>query len=165
MDRKRFLQKSAILGAGLSLNSFKLDNSSLNLTNLVIYKNYLRGCEYYWDNLSKIEINNDLNPSLKRELENKYDKFAIAVYLQGLKVGYIAAFENVVIAKMIDQGVKITPKIFIDEAFINEKNYYISDYLIVQLHTELLTTSENILNNRLDNQCTDDAKDSYRRNI
>jgi hypothetical protein len=161
MKRKDFLKKSVIVGAGLGLSSFQ-QGDEYNLKQVIIYKNYLRGCEYYRENLATINLADDLKPTLVREPENRHDKFAIAVYLQGKKVGYIAAYENVVIAKMLDQGVKIVPTIFIHEDFKNENIYYISNYLTIQLHTELLTANSDVPKNNLDDQCADDVADRYR---
>ncbi len=39
---------------------------------------------------------------LKREPENKHDEFAIAVYLNSIKLGYLPAESNEILAKLID---------------------------------------------------------------
>ena len=49
----------------------------------------------------------DLLPALVREPRNKYDVNAIAVYLDGTKVGHIPAPQAKILAPMLDAGRKV----------------------------------------------------------
>ena len=49
----------------------------------------------------------DLPPALVREPDNKYDKNAIAVYLDDTKVGHIPAPQAKILAPMLDAGRKV----------------------------------------------------------
>lgn len=164
MERKDFIKAGILTGAGLSIakmiNASERDNLSMNP--ICIYDNYLKGTMYYQKALQKIDFSEPLSPKLEREPNNKYDHFAIAVHVQDRKIGYLPAYENVVIAKMLDAGVEIQVIINIDQFKEIKNNDYIRDSIYVQLYTELLTSSDNILHKDLDNRA-DDVNDEYRQ--
>lgn len=56
--------------------------------------------------LTEIEskLNNEVKLELKREPKNKYDAFAIPLYFQDKKVGYIPKDKNETIARLLDAG-------------------------------------------------------------
>jgi HIRAN domain len=56
--------------------------------------------------LEKIEnqLKAQVKLSLKREAKNEYDEFAIALYFEKEKTGYIPKTKNEVIARMMDAG-------------------------------------------------------------
>jgi hypothetical protein len=59
----------------------------------------------YWDGciaLSELKIGSSLR--LERELENRFDPYAVAIYFDDQKLGYIPRGENEMIAKFLDLG-------------------------------------------------------------
>lgn len=165
MERKDFIKAGILTGAGLSIAKLisASESDSLNMKPICIYDNYLKGTMYYQKAIQKIDFSASLAPKLVREPENKYDHFAIAVYVQDMKIGYLPAYENVVIAKMLDAGVEIQVFINIDQLEKIQKNDYIRDSIYVQLYTELLTSRDNMLQKDLDNNRSDDVNDRYRQ--
>lgn len=163
MKRNQFIRAGILTGAGLTLSKMVIasEKGSLNMNPICIYDNYIKGTRYYQKAIEKIDFTAPISPILVREPNNKYDRFAIAIHVQGRKIGYLPAFENVVIAKMMDAGVEIQLVII----QVLEKNDYIRDCIYVQLYTELLTSSENILQKDLDSIRADDADDEYRQGI
>src|SRR5690606_17276404 len=72
---------------------------------ITIYDNYVRGTHFYRKDFKKLKLVVGQSLGLQREQNNKYDRFAIAVCTNNLKIGYIPAYENVVLANMMDKGV------------------------------------------------------------
>jgi hypothetical protein len=61
----------------------------------------------YIKNLSEIEkkLEKGQTLDLKREPDNKYDKFAVAIYnLQGERLGYVPRDKNETLARLMDAG-------------------------------------------------------------
>ena len=58
--------------------------------------------------LNEVEpnLNTEVKLDVKREKDNKYDEFAIALYFNKTKVGYIPRDKNEVIARLLDAGKK-----------------------------------------------------------
>ena len=52
--------------------------------------------------LSELKIGSSLR--LERELENRFDPYAVAIYFDDQKLGYIPRGENEMIAKFLDLG-------------------------------------------------------------
>ncbi|HPH22835.1 MAG TPA: HIRAN domain-containing protein [Chitinophagaceae bacterium] len=50
------------------------------------------------------QLNTQVKLSLKREPDNEYDDFAIALYFEKNKIGYIPKTSNEVIARLLDAG-------------------------------------------------------------
>lgn len=42
--------------------------------------------------------------TMKREPENKYDEFAIAIYFENIRIGYVPAELNLVCSRLMDAG-------------------------------------------------------------
>jgi hypothetical protein len=103
MKRSEFIQ-SIGLGTGgiiLPVNSFIQQQSTK------VYDNYVKGLTHYQFKRIESAIKEGDELILKREPTNLHDTFAIEVYFQQYKIGYIAAFENVVMANMMDCGVAL----------------------------------------------------------
>ena len=98
MKRSDFLQRMigvALLG--------KLPISELILKRKVYLLHcFVAGFRYYsgMDLLNEMEVNDFLE--LRREPNNKYDEFAIALYWQQEKIGFIPADSNETIARLLD---------------------------------------------------------------
>ena len=50
------------------------------------------------------ELNKKVKLTMKREADNKFDNFAIALWFQQTKVGYVPREKNEVIARLMDAG-------------------------------------------------------------
>jgi len=59
---------------------------------------------------------------LQRETTNKYDSYAIAVFCNKHKLGYIAAYENIALANMLDAHVNLSATIsYLNQAVENRE--------------------------------------------
>lgn len=104
MKRKDFLINLGLGAVGLTSLSF---GEAINRKQVKIYDNYLRGvfaCDY---SKVKFVLKKGDTVRLVREPNNNYDRFAIAVYYNKTMLGYIAAYENIVLANMLDSNVNL----------------------------------------------------------
>ena len=99
---------------------------------------------------------------LKREPENKYDRFAIKVLKEGRFLGYIAAYENIVMAMLMDQGVQLETSVSSVAENIDEKRY-LDKVFSVQVFTKLQVPYNYLETNDLRTKRADDAVDIYRK--
>ena len=83
--------------------------------------------------------------------------------MQAKKIGYIAAYENISIAKMLDAGIEIIPHVqreFLDDS----KNIdYFRPQIYIQLYTELVISKDQL--DVFDNGGirSDEHSDNYRK--
>lgn len=72
-----------------------------------IYHHYIRGLAYYdYQTVAeKIKLNDEF--ILKREPQNHVDKYAVEVYFNTYKLGYLPRYENKVIANLMDLGIEV----------------------------------------------------------
>lgn len=98
MKRLDFLKSAFSVIAGSSV--FGIDKLTSKSTKLITTN--IAGLQYYHgiENLSNFKINDKVQ--LKRESENIHDKYAIAVYWNNLKIGFIPRNNNKVLANLID---------------------------------------------------------------
>ncbi|WP_304067076.1 HIRAN domain-containing protein [Pedobacter glucosidilyticus] len=153
MDRNHFL-KSLGLGAG----GLILPNNNFINTKLVkIYDNYVRGLSHYDFRKAQKLIKDGDELKLLREPENIYDSFAIQVNSQEYRLGYIAAYENIILANMMDSGVNI-------KAYVSQKDLqrYPHESLAIEVFTELIIPNEKFIDNLLAQNRADDLADIYR---
>lgn len=108
MKRNEFLKSFGISALGLGTLSFK---DAIERKSVKIYDNYLRGTFAYDLKMVFNELKVGQKVLLIRELDNKYDKYAIGVFYKQQQLGYIAAYENIVLANMIDLEVSLTATI------------------------------------------------------
>lgn len=74
-------------------------------------RSFVKGLAYYDYPYTCRSLSNGDALSLKREVENKIDCFAVAVYFCGRKLGYWPFPENTALANLMDQQVKVKAKI------------------------------------------------------
>lgn len=74
---------------------------------------------------------------LERETDNQYDQFAIKVMRNGKFLGYIAAYENITLAMLMDQGVQLEASVSAVAEDIKEKKY-LDKVFSVQVFAKLL---------------------------
>lgn len=164
MDRATFL-KIMRAGAGSFLFSgldAKFESLRYDLKQVKIYDNYVRGVHFrksdFLDNLPKV---NDIL-QLERETDNKYDCFAIKVKRDGKFLGYIAAYENIVMAMLMDQGVQLDASVSNVAENIHKKKY-LDNVFSVQVFAKLLVPIRHLETNDLRTKRADDAVDFYRK--
>ena len=154
MNRSDFLKVF-----GLGTTGLIIPNTTWSQKPVKIYDNYIKGLTHYqFDTIRKqLAVGTELQ--LKRETTNKYDSFAIEVYFNQHKLGYLAAYENIAIANMLEQGV-----IFI--AFVSKitsKEDKIFDGLAIEVYTHIVIENKKIIETDLLEKRADDAHDQYRK--
>lgn len=153
MKRSEFL-KSFGLGAG----GLILPNAFIQTQTVKIYDNYVRGLHFYKyrEIESAIKAGDEL--LLKREPRNKYDCFAIQVNYEDVRLGYIAAYENIVLANMMDGGVPL-------KAYVSQKNPKTNNLfnaLAIEVFAEIVSPTAKLIEHLLAEKRADDAEDKYR---
>lgn len=100
MKRLDFLKNAFTVIAGGSV--FGIDKLTSKSTKLITTN--IAGLQYYHgiENLSNFKINDKVQ--LIREPENIHDKYAIAVYWNNLKIGFIPRNNNKVLANLMDNS-------------------------------------------------------------
>lgn len=154
MNRADFLKTLGLASSGLILPKNLLGRNLVK-----IYDNYLRGLPYYHYKTLKNQLSQGDSLQLLRELDNAYDAFAVAVYVGDYKLGYLPAFENIVIANMLDAQVALTAQVS-DHNPDNDPYQY--EVLAVEIFAELITPTPQLLT-ELQNARASDAEDIYRR--
>lgn len=154
MNRTDFL-KTLGLGAG---GAILPANPFISSRAVKIYDNYVRGLTHYHFPKVKNNIKDGDEIKLLREPENLYDRFAIQVNFNEHRLGYVAAYENIVLANMLDAGVKLT-------AYISQKNLkrHFTEWLAIEVFADLVTPSQKLIDSMLAENRADDATDIYRQ--
>lgn len=152
MNRAEFLKTLGLGVTGLVLPPSLVSNHAVK-----IYDNYLRGTAHYHAEklLSVIKEGDELQ--LKREPDNAYDSFAIAVYFQGYKLGYIPAYENIVLANMLDKGAHL-------HAFVSlcDADEGIYKAIALEVYADLIAPTQKLLS-AMENKRADELVDIYRQ--
>lgn len=101
------------------MNILDKDKELMPFSNIIyLYTLNIAGIRYYIDNDLSLEENEELR--LKRERENQYDKYAIAVYNSEKKIGYIPRRNNKVFARLMDGGKSILAKVKCADYYFDE---------------------------------------------
>ena len=111
LGRKEFLKTMGLGGVSLILPGMvpKPDLVSGIISQPIkIYDNYLRGVQYYELGKYLDELNVGDGVSFTRFPEHEYDRFAVGVTWQGHFLGYLPAYENIVLANLLDAGVRLS---------------------------------------------------------
>jgi hypothetical protein len=154
MTRTDFL-KTLGLGVG---GAILPDNPFISSRAVKIYDNYVRGLTHYHFAKVKNNIKDGDEITLLREPENLYDRFAIQVNFNEHRLGYVAAYENIVLANMLDAGVKLN-------AYVSQKNLklHFTEWLALEVFADLVTPSQKLIDSMLAENRADDATDIYRQ--
>ncbi len=152
MKRSYFLQSLGLGATGLILPKSLLTKSMIK-----IYDNYIRGMTHYDYKKVKNQISVGDKLQLVREKENMHDAFAVQVFYNNHKLGYLAAYENIVIANMLDAKVEL--KSYVSECDDN-RGYFKS--MSVEIFTELITPTPQLIS-ELQNKRADEVTDIYRK--
>lgn len=154
MNRSDFLKSLGLGAGGLVLPT----NSFLKSKKIKIYDNYVQGLNHYHFHKIRDIIKEGDEVQLKREPENLYDSFAIQVNKNDFRLGYLSAFENIVMANLMDSGAKLTA--FISQKDLKQKVYH---WLAVEVYAEIIIPSEKLINSVLLEQRASDVPDIYRK--
>lgn len=155
MNRSDFIKS---LGLGLSV--IIIPQTSFFQTKYVkIYDNYIRGTQYYQFDKIKNVLKEGDEVLLKRDRENLHDSFAIEAYFQNNKLGYIAAYENIVLANMLDQHINLVAKI---SKLDLKSNFY---QIAIMVYAELVIPSDKLIVMMNQEIRADDTIDLYRNNL
>ncbi|MDD2657438.1 MAG: HIRAN domain-containing protein [Candidatus Pacebacteria bacterium] len=164
MNRGTFIK---IIGAGagsLLLSGIDLNAESLkyDLKQIKIYDNYVRGVNFRKRDflLANLNVNDILQ--LCRESDNIYDQFAIKVMKGNKFLGYIPAFENITLAMLMDQGVKLEASVS-KLNNITDSEKYLDNVFSVQVFAKLLVPYRHLETTDLQTKRADDAHDIYRQ--
>lgn len=152
MNRSEFLK---ILGLGST--GLIIPNTTWSQKPVKIYDNYVKGLSHYHFAAVRSQLVLGQELFLKREMGNLYDHFAVEVYYNDLKLGYLAAYENIAIANMLEQGVAFS-------AFISkiDSKEDVFDALAIEIYTKIVIENPNIIQTDLLNKRADDELDQYR---
>lgn len=111
MNRFDFIQRLFAGGAAILTAKYAGCPKSEEKKDVYLDSVYIAGFQYY----KGIAVENDLQENdlldLKRQADNQYDHFAVEVYRGEHKLGYLPRTDNKMIARMMDQGVKMKAKI------------------------------------------------------
>jgi hypothetical protein len=85
----------------LSSHSLQFDVFSKNI---LVLETIVAGTSFR--DLSKVDehLENQVKIEVKREADNKYDPFAVSLYFDGTKIGYLPKTKNETIARLLDAG-------------------------------------------------------------
>lgn len=155
MDRNDFLKVLGLGTAGLILPGAQF----LSSKKIKIYDNYIKGIAHYkYKNLVKIiKVGDEV--LLKRDISNIYDSFAVEVFYQDQKIGYIAAYENIVLSNLIEQGVEL-------KAFVSQinKSVHLYNDIAIEIFAEMIIYNTAIIQTTNLEKRADDVDDIYRTN-
>lgn len=90
---------------------FRQDTSKPKEQRILVLKTGLAGAQFHIQSEEERTALNNLQPGtellLYREADNKYDEWAIAVYLtEDDKIGFMSRFKNETVARLMDAGKK-----------------------------------------------------------
>ncbi|MGA9212475.1 HIRAN domain-containing protein [Kaistella sp.] len=154
MNRSDFIKS-----LGLGMGGIILPTTSYFTTQLVkIYDNYVRGIQFYdFKKIAELLKQGD-EIVLKRDSENIHDAFATEIRFKEYKLGYIAAYENIVLANMLNQNISLIGKI----SKIDLNSY--DNKVAIEIYAELVIPSEKLITMMSSENRSDDAIDLYRNN-
>ncbi len=153
MKRSDFLKSLGLGSAGLLLPKGLVQDKPIK-----VYDNYVKGLHHYHFKELKDTLKEGDALLLKRDDANAYDSFAIKVYFQDQKLGYLPAYENIVLANMLDAGVQLHS--FISQ--LNIKGNW-AQGLAVEVFAHLVFPGTKLIENSLSAKRADDVVDIYRK--
>jgi hypothetical protein len=152
MKRSEFLKTLGLTGVGLVI-----PNSILAQKPVKIYDNYVKGLTHYKYNQIKKQLEIGQELTLSREITNTYDAFAVAVFYGSFKLGYLPAYENIVVANLLEQGVEL--KSFISKLDTTD----IFGAVSIEIYVNMVIENPTLIKTDLLQKRADDADDVYRK--
>jgi len=153
MNRTDFLKSLDLGASGLILSS----NTMISSQPVKIYDNYIRGLMQYDFKKVKDSLKEGEEVQLLRETTNIYDSFAIQGNTSEHRLGYLAAYENIVLANMMDAGVGL-------RAYVSQKDLerHPQEWLAIEVFADLVIPTQKLMDSLLAESRADDAGDIYR---
>ncbi len=111
MNRIDFFKRIFFGGASLLLAKNSIGIAAKATTDIYLNSPHIAGFQYYKGQEIENEIKENDTLILKRETTNPHDFFAVEVFRDNAKLGYLPRSDNKVIARMMDQGVSLKAKI------------------------------------------------------
>lgn len=161
MKREDFIKAIGAVGSAFLLGSLAGADGRLafQLRLIPIYDNYIRGTEYTKHELLVEDLKVGDGIELIREPDNMYDQFAIGVFRANKRLGYIASYENRILANLLDGGVKL--KAVLSEVNELSAERYAKNIYGIQVKTELMVPITNGIE-LIEKGRADNAIDVYR---
>lgn len=110
MNRIDFLKRIFLGGASLLLVK-NVAVKPVEKTDVYLDSPYIAGFQYYKGLQLEPYLKEEDALTLKRDAKNKYDCYAVEVYRNEQKLGYLPRTDNKIIARMLDQGIRLNAKI------------------------------------------------------
>lgn len=156
MKRSDFLKSLGLGSVGLLLPKGLVQDKPIK-----VYDNYVKGLHHYQFKKVKEVMKEGDELLLKRDTTNVYDSFAIEVYWNEHKLGYLPAYENIVLANMLDAGVQLHSFI----SSINPEGFQNLQGLAVEIYAHLVLPGTKLIENNLSSKRADDVVDIYRKGM
>lgn len=154
MKRSEFIKSLGLGASGLLVPKSLLTKSSIK-----IYDNYVRGMYHYQYKEIRENLKEGDKLQLIREQENIHDAFAVQVFYQDKKLGYLPAYENIAIANMLDAKVELNAYVSYHK---KEKRNYRMQNLGIEIFAELIAPTQQLIT-ELQNKRADEVSDIYRK--
>lgn len=153
MKRSEFIKALGQGSAGLLLPMGLVQDKPIK-----IYDNYIKGLHHYNFKELKDSLKEGDVLQFNRDAGNAYDSFVIEVFWQDQKLGYLPAYENIVLANMLDDGGTITC-------------FYLSAQcqgnwlqgMAIEVYAHLVLPGARLVENSLSAKRADDVVDIYRK--
>lgn len=153
-------------GSGALLTGLHLGNQvqiNYDLQKVKIYDNYIKGSPFYKNNILAAQPNAGDSLRLEREASNVHDRFAVKIFKETHHLGYLPAFENIVIANLLDRGVQLTAAVSQGKDIDPDRNpFALQRALAIEVFTQLMVPISQIQQTDLTNDRADDVVDVYR---
>jgi hypothetical protein len=111
VKRIDFFKRLLLGGAAVITAKYTIAGETNKTTDIYLDSLYIVGFQYYEGTEQEKNLKENLALTLQRQPENPHDFFAVEVYHKEYKLGYLPRTDNRIIARMMDQGVKIHAKI------------------------------------------------------
>lgn len=154
MKRSDFIKSLGLSAGGVVLPN----NLLLAPQKIKIYDNYIKGIAHYKYKRVMGDLKEGDTLVLKREPENLYDTFAIEIFYKRKKLGYVTAYENVVLANMMDNNVEL--KAIVSK---HKPENDIFSSIAVSIYAKLIVPSQKLISMLHTTYRSDDAVDIYRK--
>jgi len=107
VKRIEFFKRLLLGGVGIFAAKYSLHAETVSVRDIYLDSLYIAGFQYYEGQNQLKNLKENLPVTLKRQSENKHDFFAVEVYFGNHKLGYLPRSDNRIIARMMDQGLKL----------------------------------------------------------
>lgn len=111
MNRIDFFKNLLLGGTSLFVGKDLRITASKEVKNVYLNSPHIAGFQYYQGEEIEKELKENDTLTLKRETQNPHDYFAVEVFRNNAKLGYLPRSENKLIARMMDQGVSLKAQI------------------------------------------------------